>query len=319
MKRREVPSSPAIMLAAMGIAVAVHMGSIVSSNWETTVEIEAGAGASIARLGTSFADMSAGQFSAQTPTETLNPATPQEVLAAQRPTPITTETAADTGRRITPSRTLGLTAPLASTRAARPDPTPVNAAAQPMPVVPPVMETLAPIASQDTLMATDETTRAPSSSPRPASRNPQAVPPEMIRPEPQRRLAAPEPTPRASETGTLTNQQGQTDGDRQNTSPTTGTATATAQQSGNAAASSYPGQVMRQLSRAGRPRLSARGAATIAFTIAANGRVASVSVAHSSGSQQLDRAAQRLVQRAGPFPLPPPGATRSFSVEIKGR
>ncbi|MBT55940.1 MAG: energy transducer TonB [Mameliella sp.] len=109
---------------------------------------------------------------------------------------------------------------------------------------------------------------------------------------------------------------------------TTGKAAATARQSGsggrtkeagNAAASNYPGLVMRRLSRAGKPNISARGTAVVTFSISSGGGLASVSLAQSSGSSALDRAAVRLVRGAGPFPKPPQGARRSFSVRIQGR
>ena len=88
---------------------------------------------------------------------------------------------------------------------------------------------------------------------------------------------------------------------------------------GNAAASNYPGQVMRRISRVSRPRTSARGEAVIQFSIAANGGLASASVARSSGSAALDRAALAVVKKAQPFPRPPSGARRSYSIKIKGR
>lgn len=91
------------------------------------------------------------------------------------------------------------------------------------------------------------------------------------------------------------------------------------QAAGNAAASNYPGQVMRKLSRAGKPRVDARGTAVVAFSIAANGGLSSVSLARSSGATALDQAALQLVRGAGPFPRPPAGAQRSFSIQIKGR
>ncbi|WP_102108366.1 TonB family protein [Oceaniglobus roseus] len=91
------------------------------------------------------------------------------------------------------------------------------------------------------------------------------------------------------------------------------------QEAGNAAASNYPGLVMRRLSRAGKPAVRARGAAVVAFTIGNGGNLASVSLTASSGSSDLDRAAVRLVRRAGPFPKPPQGARRSFSIRIEGR
>ena len=60
---------------------------------------------------------------------------------------------------------------------------------------------------------------------------------------------------------------------------------------GNAAASNYPGLVMRRLSRAGKPRADARGSAFVAFSISANGGLAAVSLARSSDSSALDQAA----------------------------
>ncbi|MGP6087522.1 energy transducer TonB family protein [Antarctobacter jejuensis] len=89
--------------------------------------------------------------------------------------------------------------------------------------------------------------------------------------------------------------------------------------SGNAAASNYPGVVMRKLSRARRPNVNARGKAVVSFTIGANGGLVSVSLSGSSGSSALDRGAVQVVRNAAPFPRPPSGARRSYSVEIKGR
>ncbi|ETA50256.1 TonB family protein [Ponticoccus alexandrii] len=108
----------------------------------------------------------------------------------------------------------------------------------------------------------------------------------------------------------------------------TGSETATARRSGsggnnrdagNAAASNYPGQVMAKLSRAGRPRVNARGTAVVSFTISSGGSIARVGLARSSGSSALDRAAVQIVRQAAPFPRPPAGAQRSFSINIQGR
>jgi protein TonB len=57
----------------------------------------------------------------------------------------------------------------------------------------------------------------------------------------------------------------------------------------------------------------------VAFSVSASGGLAGVSIARSSGSAALDAAALRMVQRAAPFPPPPKGAQRSFSISIKGR
>ena len=85
---------------------------------------------------------------------------------------------------------------------------------------------------------------------------------------------------------------------------------------GNAAATNYPGVVMAHLAGA---RLRTKGAAVVRFTLAADGRLAGVAIAKTSGSGRFDQAALRMVQSAAPFPRPPQGATRSFSVRIKGQ
>ena len=87
---------------------------------------------------------------------------------------------------------------------------------------------------------------------------------------------------------------------------------------GNAAASNYPGMVMRHLSRVPRTRVNSSGTAVVRFRISGNGGLGGVSVASGSGSARLDRAALRVVRRAAPFPPPPSGAQRSFSIAIKG-
>ena len=88
---------------------------------------------------------------------------------------------------------------------------------------------------------------------------------------------------------------------------------------GNAAATNYPGVVMAHLAGARKPRLRTKGAAVVRFTLAADGRLAGVAIAKTSGSGRFDQAALRMVQSAAPFPRPPQGATRSFSVRIKGQ
>jgi len=68
-----------------------------------------------------------------------------------------------------------------------------------------------------------------------------------------------------------------------------------------------------------RPRVGVRGQSVVAFRIAAGGGLASVSIAIRSGSAKLDAAAMRAIQRAAPFPVPPEGARRDFTIRIVGR
>ncbi len=88
---------------------------------------------------------------------------------------------------------------------------------------------------------------------------------------------------------------------------------------GSAAASNYPGQVMRCISRVGRPRVRAQGAARVAFAVSSSGAVTGVTLAQSSGVAALDKEALALISRAGPCPAPPAGAQRSFAIQIKAR
>ncbi|MDK1388904.1 energy transducer TonB [Sinorhizobium sp. 8-89] len=88
-----------------------------------------------------------------------------------------------------------------------------------------------------------------------------------------------------------------------------------AQQSGNAAASNYPGKVRSKLNRAFRypseaKRQRLRGVAHVRFTVTSGGGVAGVSLAKSAGSPILDEAALDTVRRAAPFPAIPAGAGR---------
>jgi protein TonB len=61
------------------------------------------------------------------------------------------------------------------------------------------------------------------------------------------------------------------------------------------------------------------GRASVAFTLTRTGQVTSVSLAGSSGSAILDRAALAMVRRAEPFPAMPDGgpASMSFTAAIR--
>ncbi|MGH6800095.1 MAG: TonB family protein, partial [Methylocella sp.] len=60
----------------------------------------------------------------------------------------------------------------------------------------------------------------------------------------------------------------------------------------------------------------AKGIAIIGFVLEESGRVASVSLLRSSGEADLDAESVALVNRAAPFPPPPPGAQDSFAIEV---
>jgi protein TonB len=131
-------------------------------------------------------------------------------------------------------------------------------------------------------------------------------------PEPRPVEEAPPSAPAETETV-----RGRADGTREVEATQAGpgaAATAAAQQ----AAATYPAEVMQRLSRTRRDRLRVSGTAVIAFTVGDNGSLVALVVAQGSGSEEVDRAGLALVQRAAPFPPPPPGAQRNFSFQFTG-
>jgi colicin import membrane protein len=60
----------------------------------------------------------------------------------------------------------------------------------------------------------------------------------------------------------------------------------------------------------------AHGAAMIAFLIDDKGHVVKLKLLKSSGDAALDVESLALVMRAEPFPPPPPGAEREFSITV---
>lgn len=272
-------------------ALGLHGAGVWVSAPQARAALEGGAGATEVMLGESFADMVAGAAQpvseeTVTPTvraeDTLRPTRP-EVAEPSAPQPVIE--AADT-----PPRAL---APAVQATLAAPAPPP-----------------------QTTAQANAETGLQVSRRPmaRPANVTAQATPDR-----------APDPKPKPLTRGNAGSNADQT----ATRGSTAGHETATAARqgrdrpsqstnAGNAAASTYPGQVMRHLARVPRPRADTRGVALVQFSISEGGRLASVRVARSSGSTRLDRAALTVVERAAPFPAPPSGAQRSFSVQIKG-
>ena len=93
----------------------------------------------------------------------------------------------------------------------------------------------------------------------------------------------------------------------------------TERDAGNSEAENYAGKVIRHLSRVRRPRAPSAGSARITFTIAADGMIEAIEVTESSGSGRFDREAIKMVERGEPFPEPPPGVNRTFTIEIEGR
>ncbi|KUP91966.1 TonB family protein [Tritonibacter horizontis] len=86
---------------------------------------------------------------------------------------------------------------------------------------------------------------------------------------------------------------------------------------GNAATANYAGKVMRQIHRQRKARTSLSGVTYVHFVIGPAGDLTSLRIAKSSGAAALDKLALTQVQRASPFPRPPAGARRDFTIGIK--
>lgn len=89
-----------------------------------------------------------------------------------------------------------------------------------------------------------------------------------------------------------------------------------AKAAGNAKASNYPGLVYRKIQRTRQKRVGGRGSVRIRFSVSSSGGLVGISVAKSSGSSKIDQAALAHIRRAAPFPRPPKGARRSFTIPI---
>ncbi|MEP4194805.1 MAG: TonB family protein [Aliishimia sp.] len=204
--------------------------------------------------------------------------------------------------------------------------------AQPAQVVETTLTPVAPQAVQPTETQTEPNqtiasltpeTSAPSFSTRPKRRDAaKAAKIAAARPKPVEDLVvAKKPKPKADRgNAKRNNTQGAENGTNQQAkAKTQGNGKTVTAQAGNAAISNYPGKVMRKIMRVRKPNVRARGAAIVAFRVAANGGLARVSITRSSDSNALDQAALRVIKSAAPFPAPPAGAQRAFSVTIKGR
>ena len=316
-----IPGSNLAKLLSLGLAAGAVLGM---SQWlqpDDSAKIAGGGTPAAAQLGTRFEDMSAGTLTAQ-PAEEITPIPAAEPvpLQAEAPQPVT---AAEplTAQPAQPLETLQPTAPaFAPTPEATPAAPPAVTASE-TPVLPPVTPTASPTATvsvppTETLTAEPEDTPAPRLSQRPQRRDPEraAEAAQKAKPKP-----APKPKQTARGNAKRNNTQGAQAPQSAGKSTQSGTRKKAAAPSGNAAASNYPGQVMARIARAGKPRVRSRGIAVIAFSVGGGGQLASARVAQSSGSSALDRAALGIIRKAAPFPRPPAGAQRNFSIRIKGR
>jgi protein TonB len=301
-----IAASRSIAAGALVAALLAHGALAWALIGETDMQIEGGAGAPETRLGTSFADMVAGTMAPERATDMAQPVK-AEAQAALRSGPAEA-------------------APLAPLKAERAPPSGAGIPAISEAVAPAVPAAQVPRPAQ-TLTSPDAVRPAVTSGLRPKRRSPEfeaaharAAPQPEPKPKSEQ-AAKPEQAAKSANQGNAQKNAavGTATGNTAAKATATGAGTQQPHASGNAAASNYPGLVMQKISRVPRPRSTSRGTAVVGFSVAGGGGLASAHIASSSGSGPLDQAALQMIQRAAPFPPPPPGAQRSFTISIKGR
>ena len=312
---------------SLALAIAGHLFLIGQLFGDDPIEIEGSSGGSTAKLGTSFADLAASVAQPDQPdlisAERPEPAQPihQAVFPIQ---PVSAETSA----RATPAHTMTAVRPAQPQRPMTA--TPVSQAT-------PVMAVTSEPSNRQALQSPTEPASATKSLAENKPANPTVIKAKQVEPqkaeplpEPQKAQAIPKAAPAAQKpkpppkpkakpsVASTAAVAGQRDGSEQSTSPSAGTS-GKSQDVGNKAASNYPGQVLRRIQRISRPRVRSKGRAQVSFRISASGGLEAARISRSSGSAKLDQAALRIIKKAAPFPKPPAGAQRSYSVFIESR
>jgi protein TonB len=274
---------------ALGVSLAVHGVVLVwiapaSGGTETPPGV-----AGLSMIGQSFEDLAAGSIApVESDPDTTRPTPPDTVTPA-----LATTSPPVTGSRVSPA--VPVSAVAASPIAATPATTATDVAA-------PVTERTTARDAPAVLQPTEDTPRPPARPSRPA---PVAVaPPPLTVPQGTAEVDARAGAAEGRTEGTAPQRQGDTDA----------APGPTAREIAR-----YPQQVNRHLGRLRRPASEHRGTAVIAFAIAPDGGLSSISLAQSSGDASFDDLALRHVRSAVPFPAPPAGAQTSYSVSVRGR
>jgi protein TonB len=306
-----IRGSRLVLIACAGAALMLHGAGLWLSGAPARIEVAGGAGAMEATLGSSFADMVTGA---------ALPVSESAVTLSRRAEAVVKPVAPQMAPRPDTSRAVIAAVPNTATVAPMRRPVVARERADDLAPVRPASATVAAAATaQDVIVAQPEREAGVQVSRRPLAR-PRTIEETAARqsPEPERR--ATRPRSEQGNTASRDARRGSVAGAEAATATQQGRDTSRRSEAqGNAAASNYPGEVMRHLARVPRPHAEARGVVMVRFSIAPGGRLVSVGVVQSSGSTRLDRAALTVVQRAAPFPAPPDGAQTSFFIKIAGR
>ncbi len=337
-----IPQSGIMKIAAIAFAGGAHLALVAFLAAPVPAQIEGGGGATDVQLGVSFQDLVQG--AALTPRQPATVATPGSAV------PLATRADAAFARpaeaeALSPTRTAAAapipaapTVDAASVPLAKPIPLASQALAENLVsgrrlTVPSAVNAMAVTATDSSQAAVALDAIAPDRLPAKVpddvitgmDRSAQA-PMQSLRPEPRPARApaqaeparTPDRRPAPTTSGNANRSATTGTPDAQNTGNSASSGTSSARQAtGNAAASNYPGEVMRCISRAARLNRNSGGAAVVTFSVSGNGRIAGVGLAASSGDARHDRAATNAISRAGPCPPPPRGAQTRFSVRIE--
>lgn len=279
-------------VALLTLSATLHAaGMLAVAPSDALVQQPAGGQGQTAALGSSFADFAAGSVPVTPAAQQPETATVQEAVQQVAQPPVSAAPA--------PQVPQSAVAPVQAPQAQRPD-----LAAQ----------TAAPPDRQEAVAQDSTASAAPARSARP-----QARPDARAQAAPQQPPAPRQPqqaTPRPAGNAQADARRGSATGQQAGQTTTAGQTQTPQAESGNAAASNYPGEVLRKITRQRRAPAPRGGTVLVAFSIAGSGGLASASVARSSGSPALDRVALDHIRRSAPFAPPPRGAQTSFTFEF---
>jgi protein TonB len=175
------------------------------------------------------------------------------------------------------------------------------------------IETLSPQATE-TLSAVMQPEVADAvTMPQPERQKP--VPPKTQEPKPPAKTTAPQRKRIAAPTAKNTSQQ-------QRTAALPSSAASGVGRGRSDLSSNYQGRVSAHLARhkrypADAQRAGSQGVATVTFSLDGGGRVTGVQLTRGSGIASIDQEVVAMVRRASPFPPPPDGRGRSFTVPVR--
>ena len=329
-----IPGSGRVAALALAVSVGAHLAVLAWSDAPHPVaEVAGGGDGAVALDGTSFADMAEGVAAPVAP-DAAPPAPPPAAAEARVPSAAAAIPPTPAGAPVASPEIAG--APRVDAAIADRAPEAVAQVATPTMTAtsPPPVEAVRPVAPAQAVQALpeDDETTTPRLSARPGQRPAEivaraaALREERALQEARRQEAeaetqrARDAEPRVARQGNAarSSRQGSAGGQASGTTARAG-GQARPQAAGNAAASSYPGLVRQRIARQRQPRGVGRGRAVVSFTVAGGGGLAALGLAASSGNARLDRAALDIVRRAAPFPAPPPGAQRTFSIPVTGQ